>query len=712
MKQASKLITIAAFSSILFGQEAETICGLPAIPPITPGVSILTKRLPPSTILAANQRTFFVREELFAIDVTFIELVFTLMHTDTDFEVWAELAEVDTGHVDSAGVDLLVRAFRDSTFAESIDVGRGIKSIADQIFGLPPDVDNNGKVFILLYDIRDGYDPDTSQAFVSGYFDPVDQQSGPGNLADIIYMDTFPGRMTGRFAFSMLSTLAHEYQHLIHYARDRDEDSWVNEGLSELSPVLMGLPHREFTRYLVDTNNDLASWNNTLEDYARTSLFFLYTWVQAGTQFLQDLIGFTENGISGMQRALTLHDLPLMDEFVYDWHLANMFNHDDGPRGYKGLYALPSPTMHDIVISYPATNIGGRVDRFGARWTLVTGGKTLYMSADRNTQYGLPKIDLIRKDTEEFLDLQQLFGAGFIDSSFGIDYPDLFILATNTSILPGGASYSFYIAANGSFQEITLSAPGLGEPDIIISLSDSVGFRGEASVEFDIPDTDVNIFKLSFLSYGFDTTIVRLYANSLLPANVIYVDTLDALSSAVWTNHVVPGNITASNQIIFASIETGNALGYGSNTGPARSWFRFPGETEHIPLNSLYVTNAQGERVPLDGNWYIKLSYLRPDTSTGPVDIPLYAGQFYPNPFIPAEIGYITMDISPGDEVFVELFNLQGQEIWRTRRAAGTLLPIEWNGVMSNGKHAPSGIYIFRVWIGSEQFIRKIVLLK
>ena len=34
--------------------------------------------------------------------------------------------------------------------------------------------------------------------------------------------------------------LAHEFQHMIHWYRDRNETSWLNEGFAELSTLLTG----------------------------------------------------------------------------------------------------------------------------------------------------------------------------------------------------------------------------------------------------------------------------------------------------------------------------------------------------------------------------------------------------------------------------------------------------------------------------------------
>ena len=38
----------------------------------------------------------------------------------------------------------------------------------------------------------------------------------------------------------MLGVMAHEFQHLIHYVADPDEDSWINEAMSELAMSVSG----------------------------------------------------------------------------------------------------------------------------------------------------------------------------------------------------------------------------------------------------------------------------------------------------------------------------------------------------------------------------------------------------------------------------------------------------------------------------------------
>ncbi|HMV36035.1 MAG TPA: hypothetical protein PKD60_09085, partial [Turneriella sp.] len=120
-------------------------------------------------------------------------------------------------------------------------------------FTTPTDVDQNGKVILLLLDIQDGYRDGSSSGYIAGYFDPLNHYSDASvnalnsqyhsNQAEMLYLDTYPADVT-RSAF--FSTLAHEYQHLLqfgkYYKGDQDdiEPTWIDEGLSEVSSDLTG----------------------------------------------------------------------------------------------------------------------------------------------------------------------------------------------------------------------------------------------------------------------------------------------------------------------------------------------------------------------------------------------------------------------------------------------------------------------------------------
>lgn len=429
-------LTLTLAAAALVAQGPEPTCGLPHIFHLPAGETVTLRR----TAAPTGDKTFKIREHY--ASQTLIEADFYYIYSGMDFDIFAEVAEVDAGRVDTTTADLapLISAFSERTFAGSINPDLGIKAIAEEVFGSPPDIDHNGKITILLIDVRDDYVPDVSESFVAGYFDPLDQGQ-QGNLADIIYLDTNPGSLSGARGQVLLSTLAHEYQHLIHYSRDPREELWINEGLSELAPVLMGLPHRDYAHFLDNTNVSLDSFDGELADYARAGLFFHYTWVQLGTGFIRDLITLTETGITGFNSALALHGQPALDRFAFQWHLAN-FVQGEGTYGYG--FTLPQPVMHAVVTSLPQGDVGGNVLRLGARWIRVSQGQGLYLAASRSGDS--PRLTLMRGDDKSVLSAPQLTSAGFQDASFGRGYRDLIVLATASTAVTDSAGYTLFVA--------------------------------------------------------------------------------------------------------------------------------------------------------------------------------------------------------------------------------------------------------------------------
>ncbi|MCK4577825.1 MAG: hypothetical protein KAU50_03480, partial [Candidatus Marinimicrobia bacterium] len=470
----SPFYLLLACTAVLYSQY-NPICGLPYIAGQTwNGPVQLKKSMQDNPV----NREFKIRKDILNITYDPIEIDCRLLYEDSSFLIYGEAAQIDSGNIDTVAVNSLVTWFRDSTAAGSIAPDQGIKAIADSIFGPPPDIDGNGQVFILLIDVRDNFDPDTSQNFVAGYFDPADQGYG-GNYADIIYLDTDPGRITGSHTSLLMSTLAHEYQHLIHYGRDPREDDWLNEGLSELSPVLMGLPHRNFTHYLADTNVRLDKFDNELADYARCGLFFLYTWWEFGTPLIQDIVRDTEDGILSVDKQLSAQGGPTIDEFVLEWHLANMLPSD---YSYTRQYTIPQPALHTVINSYPH-EASIDVARLGAHWSVINAGASLYMKSTDAGPNDDVQLLLIREPDHSFIDAPQLDVVGYLDTTFGIDYSGLLILATTGSSVATTAQYGLFASATGGYREELLSFDEDREVDKFILLGDEE-FTGAAAIRF------------------------------------------------------------------------------------------------------------------------------------------------------------------------------------------------------------------------------------
>lgn len=213
------------------------------------------------------------------------------------------------------------------TYQTLLTVGETVKGIFDQyiyltetqVFGEPLDIDNNGKVVILLYDILDGCTSDSCNAYIGGYFNPVDEI--PENVAmqileqhsnerEIFYMDIYPSRpdlSTSSFYY----TLAHEFYHMLNYAHKvvnnplnkgviplYYEKLWLNEGMAEVATDLVFSnpgyqPDRLFTFYLYKAFTRTLTWtrysNNSEESLADYSVSYMYM------RFLVDLLNDEDN---------------------------------------------------------------------------------------------------------------------------------------------------------------------------------------------------------------------------------------------------------------------------------------------------------------------------------------------------------------------------------------------------------------------------------
>jgi hypothetical protein len=152
------------------------------------------------------------------------------------------------------------------TNAEYQSIGVTFDTLVDPMdtryFGAPSDIDNNGRVVIFFTKAVNDLTPASSNSYVGGFFygrDLFPNQTTPtlqgcptSNAGEMFYlMVPDPSRSS---AFSKtnvtrvaISTLAHEYQHLINASRrlyvnttaDDFEEVWLNEGLSHIAEELL-----------------------------------------------------------------------------------------------------------------------------------------------------------------------------------------------------------------------------------------------------------------------------------------------------------------------------------------------------------------------------------------------------------------------------------------------------------------------------------------
>jgi hypothetical protein len=173
-------------------------------------------------------------------------------------------------------------------------------------FGQPRDVDGNGKLTILYYDISPA---ETGGFFWGGDFTP---SGGTGlyrysNYADIVYLQS--GYLTTAGLSAGLGTLAHEFQHVINYteyapqyASRAPTAAWLDEGLSELArefyaggPDLSRVPYAWVSSQLTGPGlipgSGYINWNGTYGNYAAASLLLhQYYYQQSGHDSVRALV--------------------------------------------------------------------------------------------------------------------------------------------------------------------------------------------------------------------------------------------------------------------------------------------------------------------------------------------------------------------------------------------------------------------------------------
>ena len=186
-----------------------------------------------------------------------------------------------------------------------------------------------------------------------GYFFSAHQYSrlaNPySNEAEMVFMNV-DALAPGTTAYD--AVLAHEFQHMIHWHLDSNEDAWLNEGASELAEVLTGLGSDAGTvaAFAADPDVQLNTWGeegNVGAHYGASYLMVRYLMERLGADALRDVMESPANGIASIDAVLEARDngLTFRDLFA-DWAAANLLDRPDvagGRWGYRGTDLNASP---------------------------------------------------------------------------------------------------------------------------------------------------------------------------------------------------------------------------------------------------------------------------------------------------------------------------------------------------------------------------------
>jgi hypothetical protein len=214
---------------------------------------------------------------------------------------------------------------------------------------------------------------------VAGYFNSSDSYHplvSEYSNAHETYMLSTTQDLADEFTYG---TLAHEFQHMIHFASDRNESSWLDEGFAEVAYFLNGyeMDARPWL-YASDPDLQLTTWDpdNSLPHYGQSFLYLTYFLDRFGKEATQALVTNPENDITSVDDTLASLGItdPLTggivtaDDLFMDWAAALYLKDGsvgDGRYTYTNHPAAPQTSETDTIASCPQSPQDFSVSQYG-----------------------------------------------------------------------------------------------------------------------------------------------------------------------------------------------------------------------------------------------------------------------------------------------------------------------------------------------------------
>ena len=666
--------------------------------------------------------------------------------------IWVDEKEMLNNHVTIYEIDLLLDAMENSTPFASRDPNKGITKICNDYFGNAPDVSKDGKLNILLFDIKDGFNG--SGGYICGFFNRNDQTNSFGsNRCDLLYLDTYPTIFNNekRALELVLQTAAHEYQHLIHYNYDKSEETFVDEALSQNAEIICGYEvfnAAKSSDYFSSTNTSLFTWLNLMSDYSRATLWLLYLTEQVGDHLLKNLVQNPLIGETGVRSALSnSNSLLSFEEHLINWNIANLLN----DKYFYPLYGYDYPVSGvplGRTYSNPNAGFTGNVERYGSLFVYFNSPSSDFKFTVNSSIGGLDiKMVSIGKDKIKVENIP--VGVIYEEPDFVDMYDNIVIVITNTSNRISDCQFSSsgilalfdeeIMYDNGIPQTIPSSPPvdyifispysdpgdawavkfyPRYEQNVLKKFSLSVGFDQEVEGGIASPDAprrfEVHVWKTNSDSLPGENLITPFIYQSYrteLSTNFIdidlsnYKENLTNLSAPVFVgfleSDIYPTGLAVSN--------ASSPHNYSFVKGPLQ--YGYSGKWQTLSSLFMYGIPLSGWNVMMRATFtYLLTIGIEITAEELPCDYSL--SQNYPNPFNPSTT--IEYYLPNRENVKIEIYDLLGRlvkTLINETKPAGKYFVI-WNGENNKGQAVASGIYLYRLIVGSQFITKKLNLIK
>lgn len=236
----------------------------------------------------------------------------------------------------------------DSLFA-ALEGAEGIVTRLEENFGpIPDEIDGDPRIYVLVLDIQDGWDPVTSPSYIAGYFSPYNQFTefearyyfgGHSNEVEMLYVDCLPGRMSDASYVA-----SHELVHLIQWGLKpfSSQELWVIENQAQSGPFVCGYPAFQVETFLEAGGVTPINWTSYdpsgieyVAGYGAGFLLFSYLMENyGGRDFIWNSLRVDSRGVRNITESITLAtgQTPAIEDILRDWMLSCFI--DDADRGF------------------------------------------------------------------------------------------------------------------------------------------------------------------------------------------------------------------------------------------------------------------------------------------------------------------------------------------------------------------------------------------
>ncbi|HUF38572.1 MAG TPA: hypothetical protein VMN57_08615 [Anaerolineales bacterium] len=243
-----------------------------------------------------------------------------------------------------------------------------------------PGIDNDPHIYIL-------YISGIGRS-IAGYFSSADQVhplAHPySNGHEMFFLSADNLDLDEVFTYGVL---AHEFQHMIHWNGDRNEETWINEGFSEIAALLTGYYDGGFdATYTRDPDIPLTHWPEDgpkTPHYGGAFLYLTYLLDRFGEDVTREIVSHPENGLTAIDLALAktetedpLHGgLPTADTVFLDFAVTlYLLDPDvgDGRYDYSIHPAAPQTDESETVSGCPVGPLSRDVNQYGIDYIRIT----------------------------------------------------------------------------------------------------------------------------------------------------------------------------------------------------------------------------------------------------------------------------------------------------------------------------------------------------